>query len=67
MLKDPKYQEAFVMVVAMTVDIVDFDKIFDNKTGSGSGEISDTTATVQRMLLQPPHTSTSYPTAAKVR
>ena len=25
MLKDPKYQEAFVMVVAMTVDIVDFD------------------------------------------
>ena len=46
MLKDPKYQEAFVMMVAMTVDIVDFDKIFDNKTGSGSGEISDTTATV---------------------
>lgn len=46
MLKDPKYQEAFVMVVAMTVDIVDFDKIFDNKTGSGSGEISDTTTTV---------------------
>lgn len=46
MLKDPKYQEAFVMVVAMTVDIVDFDKIFDNKTGSGSGEISNTTTTV---------------------
>lgn len=46
MLKDPKYQEAFVMVVAMTVDIIDFDKIFDNKTGGSSGEISNTTTTV---------------------
>lgn len=46
MLKDPKYQEAFVMVVAMTVDIIDFDKIFDDTTGSSSGEISNTTTTV---------------------
>ena len=46
MLKDPKYQEAFAMVVAMTVDIIDFDKIFDDTTGSSSGTLTDTTTTV---------------------
>ena len=46
MLKDPKYQEAFAMVVAMTVDIIDFDKIFDDTTGSSSGTLTDTTTNV---------------------
>lgn len=41
LLKDPKYQEAFLMVIATSVDIIDFDKISNNETDVSAGSNTD--------------------------
>lgn len=54
LLNDPKYQEAFLMVIATSVDVIDFDKMFNkNDTGStgsntDSGENAEAPATSEK-------------------